>query len=381
MSRPRFLPAGDEVLLLRAALLPPDDAVVAWRNWLDQNDIDKTPQLALDLFPAIYRNVGTLLDDERSRGILHGTYRRAWLRNQVNMSRVAAVIERLNGAGIETIVLKGAALVNSVYEDAGTRWMNDVDVLVHVADASRAYAVLLGEGWRGDRDHRGEMDHVVQVLRSVDLLRADGAALDLHWHVLLECCDPGDDDAFWDASVGVEVAKLETRRLCNEDLLLHAIVHGSYWGTHRSITWAMDAQRILAHAGDDFDWDRLTEQTTNRRLTLPVREGLTFLHGEMHVTVPDHVLQTLRATPVSLTERIAFGAQSVQPGSLGKMYRDAADYALRVRRRPLKEKLLGFIWYEKAVLKVGAWWHVPFRLAFLAGRRGGRAVRARLSKA
>lgn len=381
MARPRFLPAGDELLLLRAALLPPDQAVVAWRSWLAQNDIDKTPQLALDLFPAIYRNVGTLIDDEHSRGILHGTYRRAWLRNQVNMSRVAAVIERLNGAGIETIVLKGAALVNSVYQDAGTRWMNDVDVLVTVADASRAYTVLLGEGWRGDRDHRGQMEHVVQVLRSVDLLRPDGAALDLHWHVLLECCDPGDDDAFWDASVAVEVAKLKTRRLCNEDLLLHAIVHGSYWGAQRSITWAMDACRIIACAGASFDWDRLARQTTTRRLTLPLREGLTFLRGEMQVAVPDHVLQALSATPVSLTERVAFGAQSVQPGPIQKMYRDIADYALRVRRRSLKEKLLGFIWYEEAVLRVGAWWHVPFRLAFLAGRSGGRAVRARLSRA
>ena len=103
MARPRFLPAGDEAQLLRAAVLHPEEAVRAWHSWHAHNDIDKTPQLALDLSPPSYRNIGPLTDDEHSRGILHGTYRRAWLRNQVNMNRVAAVIERLNASGIDTL--------------------------------------------------------------------------------------------------------------------------------------------------------------------------------------------------------------------------------------------------------------------------------------
>jgi len=380
MARPRFLPHGDELLLLRAALLPPTDAVDAWRTWLAQNDIDLTPQLALDLFPAIYRNVGALIDEDHARGILQGAYRRAWLRNQLQMSRVATVIARLNASGIDTIVLKGAALVNSVYDDPGVRWMNDVDVLVLVDRAPEAYEVLLGEGWRGERNHRGEMEHVVRVLRSVDLMRSDGAALDLHWHVLLECCDAGDDDAFWSGAVEVTLSNLKTKRLGNEDLLLHAIVHGSYWGLQRSVTWVMDAHRILAKSGSAFDWDRLITQTQTRRLTLPMRDGLAFLRQEMGVEVPERVLQSLQATRTSLTERVAFRAQSVQHGPLQKLYRDLADYALRTRRWPIGERLLGWVWYEKAVLNVGALWHVPFRLAFLAGRSGGRAVRARLSK-
>src|SRR5688572_20085760 len=303
MARPRFLPDGDEPLLLRAALLPPDDAVEPWRTWLSRNDIDKTPQLALDLFPSIYRNIGSLIDEEHARGILHGAYRRAWLRNQLQMSRAAAVIARLNASGVDTIVLKGAALVNSVYDDPGVRWMNDVDVLVPMERAAEAYEVLLREGWRGERNHRGEMEHVVRVLRSVDLMRADGSALDLHWHVLLECCDPGDDDAFWSNAVDIAVSNLKTKRLCDEDMLLHAIVHGSYWGVQRSVTWVMDAHRILAKSGGAFDWDRLLTRTQMRRLTLPVREGLTFLRQDMHIDVPEAVLATLQAGNVTLTER------------------------------------------------------------------------------
>ena len=289
-------------------------------------------------------------------------------------------IARLNTSGIDTIVLKGAALVNSVYDDPGMRWMNDVDVLVQVDRAAEAYDVLLNEGWRGERNHRGEMEHVVRVLRSVDLMRPDGAALDLHWHVLLECCDPGDDDAFWSDAVEVAVSNLKTKRLCDEDMLLHAIVHGSYWGLQRSVTWVMDAHRILAASGSAFDWGRLLAQTQTRRLTLPVRDGLTFLRQDMGIDIPEPVIATLQARKVSLTERMAFRGQSVQHGPLQKLYRDIADYALRTRRWSLGERLLGWIWYEKAVLNVGALWHVPFRLVFLAGRSGGRALRARLSK-
>jgi hypothetical protein len=142
----------------------------------------------------------------------------------------------------------------------------------------------------------------------------------------------------------------------------------------------MDGYRILAYAGESFDWERVLDQTRTRRLTLPVRTGLEFLRSEMGAPVPDRVLQSLRRAPVSLTERLSFNAQSVRPGPMQKMYRDLVDYALRVRRRPLGERMKGFIWYEQAVLKVGAWWHVPFRLAFLAGRNGRRALRSRLSK-
>ena len=143
----------------------------------------------------------------------------------------------------------------------------------------------------------------------------------------------------------------------------------------------MDAYRILARAGDGFDWDRLVQEARSRQLTLPVREGLASMRQDMAIVVPVAVQQALRTTPVSLTERLAFNAQSVKPGAFGKLYRDVVDYALRSRRRPLGERLIGLVWYEKAVLRVGALWHVPFRLAFLAGRRGSRAVKARLSKA
>jgi hypothetical protein len=202
----------------------------------------------------------------------------------------------------------------------------------------------------------------------------------LHWHVLLECCDPGDDDSSWSSAVEVVVSNVKTKRLCDEDMLLHAIVHGSYWGLQRSVTWVMDAHRIITKAPGTFDWARLLAETQSRRLTLPIREGLAFLQHHMGTEIPEPTLAALRASDVSLTERIAFRAQSVQPGPVQKWYRDMADYALRTRRWPMGERILGWAWYEKAVLNVGALWHVPFRLLFLAGRSSGRAIRARLSK-
>ena len=177
---PRYLPSENERLLLQAALQPPEAALQAWKAWLARNDLDDTRKAALDLYPAIYRNIGSLLTDGHARGTLHGVYRRSWLQNQVNLNRASSVIAKLRAEGIDSLVLKGAALVESVYKDPGARSMADVDVLVPTMHAERAYELLLADGWAGERDHRGDMAHAVQVIRSVDLMKPDGTRLDLH---------------------------------------------------------------------------------------------------------------------------------------------------------------------------------------------------------
>ena len=96
-------------------------------------------------------------------GLQHGRYRRydmsitgesacadswgrALYRNHLLFQWAREILGRFQVAGIDCIVLKGAALVRSIGFSAGFRPMADVDLLVRLRDARRAMAVAAAVG-------------------------------------------------------------------------------------------------------------------------------------------------------------------------------------------------------------------------------------------
>lgn len=60
-------------------------------------------------------------------------------RNTLLFRKLDRILGILGEAGIKMVVLKNAALANSVYEDIGLRWMTDLDLLL---PAERLYGAL-----------------------------------------------------------------------------------------------------------------------------------------------------------------------------------------------------------------------------------------------
>lgn len=98
--------------------------------------------------------------------------------------RVQESVSALDGAGIPSVLLKGAALAVSVYGAFERRPMVDFDVLVHRADAKRALDVLLTAGWvwRSDRPWDADYSHLHHLPM---LLDARGVAIGLELHTAL----------------------------------------------------------------------------------------------------------------------------------------------------------------------------------------------------
>jgi hypothetical protein len=67
--------------------------------------------------------------------------------NRVRMQVLAEILAATQSAGIEMLVLKGAALAHLVYPEPGLRPMSDLDLLVHPANAHRAQQILAGLGF------------------------------------------------------------------------------------------------------------------------------------------------------------------------------------------------------------------------------------------
>jgi hypothetical protein len=150
------------------------------------------------------------------------------LRRMVIDAVTVEVVEALDGAGIPSILLKGPALVRWLYPRGEGRSYLDSDILVPSEDVQRAERVLVSKGWErlGRETIPGDWPR-----HAHNWIRADGAALDLHfslgglrvapeqvWTVLSERVEP-----MVVANRTVQVLDLQARALV---VALHAYKDG-----------------------------------------------------------------------------------------------------------------------------------------------------------
>ena len=90
-----------------------DAALAAWETWKERNDVGSVDRGAKRLLPLVYRRLTELRVDDPDLGRLKDLYLHAWYRNQVKFRWAAEAVGRLREAGLDVMLLKGAALVGS----------------------------------------------------------------------------------------------------------------------------------------------------------------------------------------------------------------------------------------------------------------------------
>ncbi|MFL5865791.1 MAG: nucleotidyltransferase family protein [Thermoleophilaceae bacterium] len=287
-----------DTLLLRAALLDGDLALDAWREWRGSRDLGDMAVPALRLVPLLFRNLPSGGIDEADLARLKEIYLSSWTRSRRLLARGGEALTTLAGAGIETMVLKGAALASLYYPDPGTRPMVDFDVLVRTREATRALDALERAGWRPVEAL--SRPQALAGRHSTPLAGPDGFRVDLHWRAL----DPAArDDDFWEAARRTEVAGVETLAPGPAEQLLHVCAHG-VGASPAGPRWVADAVTVVRRSGDGLDWDRFAERAAARRLTLALRPALGYLRSGFGVPVPAGTLVQLERRPTTTTERL-----------------------------------------------------------------------------
>jgi hypothetical protein len=307
-----FWPSKQQELLLQAALLKGEEAITAWEQWKAHADIDSLDHGSHRLLPLLYRNLHSHGVDDPSMNRLKGVYRRTWYENQMLFHTIASLLGSFQRAGIETIVLKGAALTLLFYKDFGLRPMNDFDLLVRTDQAIPAIRLLREHGWKSRYFDFEPNEGYIAVYYSHGYADNAGRELDLHWHVISQCRDANADDDFWRGSVKTEIHDVPTRVLDAADQLLHVCVHGAKWNDTPSFRWVADSMTILNNAGR-IDWGRLIVQAEKLRLILPMLDTLSYLKDVFRAPVEPEILRSLLDKPVLKVERIEYKIISVPP--------------------------------------------------------------------
>jgi hypothetical protein len=353
-------------VLLDIATAPDAQARAAFQKWfgrdLTEADFDAGSRR---LLPLVYHRARSLSLNDPTMGRLKGMLRRTWYQNNAAFPDYQAAVARLEGNGIETLLLKGVPLALTCYANPALRPMADIDILVRPAKAEAAMNLLIEAGWR---PYQAKWAAQIDFRHSMGLENPAGRQIDLHWHVLLEGCNRAADERFWSSAAPLVFAGVATRQLDATNMLLHVIIHGIRWNRAPAIRWIADALAVLDHAQGRIDWPGLVAFARAQCLTHRLGLGLEYLARRYRAAVPDWVLRELAAAGISLTERIENSVilrdyERMFAHPFGKFWSFFAEYCRVAHGRA--DFVPGFARYLR--LRVGAEGHGRFAAVLLRG--------------
>ncbi len=309
-------PTETQELLLHAILDRPRDALAAWKEWRGRVEIETLDPGSNLLLPQLYHRLVELGSGDPLLPRLKGVYRFTWAKNQLLLRRAEFLLGRLQDSGIQTMILKGAAMTLLYYGDAGLRAMEDVDIAVQPQDGPAAVRILEECGLKPVYRRR---KNYIPVRHGCNFVGTGGVGVDLHWHVLHQRCRAEADRVFWENTSPVQLRSAATSSPAPAELLLHTCVHGARWNPNSHLRWIADALRILGDAQRPVAWQRVTDAADALRLSVPLRHTLGYLRARFAAGVPQEAMDRLEASPVARWQVREYELLARKPGFFGEI--------------------------------------------------------------
>jgi hypothetical protein len=350
-------PSSDQELLLTAALQSGDLALQAWQKWSERLDLDQLDYGSRRLLPLLYHNLKAEGIDHPLMNQFKKMYIDTWAQNQIVFAKITPLLKSFREAGIETLLLKGAAMNLRYYRDYGLRPMSDFDVLVPNQRAFEAIGLVRQMGWKPQlKSPNRSLAAYLSVNHALHCLNPAQFDLDLHWHVLDECLGSDADLDFWEGADPGELNGVQTLCLNSADHLFHTCIHGARWNQMPPIRWVADAMTILKYPVE-IDWKRMIGQAEKSHLSLSLRTTLKYLIDRYNAPVPSDFMKNLTSLPVTEWEFKEYQTWIRQPyANVPVLW---AYYPRIAKDTGRHSGLLGFIKYLQDYWELEHIWQVP----------------------
>ncbi len=295
-------PDDIQQLLLRAALFTDERGSLAWSEVRPRIDVDQLPGELHRLMPLLSKVLTAAGTDDPELARLKGVYQFSWYRNAMLFKDAGELLGELADAAIPTMLLRGAAIATGHRDDAGTRPMNDVDVLVPEADLDRARKVANVAGWPpADQDQPLERRLAAAPVRS-----SSGRVIRLHWRPTPNVAFPDASwEAIWERAAPVRFGNVDTLVPSRADHLVHACVDGARANSGAFLRWITDAMALLRSRAGDLRWEVVASEARRLRVTLLIFEALRYLNETLDAEVPGTILETLAQSSTTARDRVA----------------------------------------------------------------------------
>lgn len=277
--------------LLRACLEPGPAAHEAWQAWRGgvRDAVSALSDSAVGLrrlLPLLHQAVirHGLTDEKSILTLLRTAALRDEARHATFARIVAPALAALAESGRDFLVLKGAALAYTVYDEPALRHCHDLDLLVREEDWAAVRPLLRKLGFSSDS---------LIGPGHLRFLHRSGLPLVLHAQPFRFAYYTLPFAELWSRGVPARVAGVSARIPSPADQLLHVCGHASYSTTRRSQVWVADAWHLLKKH-PDLDWDGVVRGAAGSRLGLPLAAALKALAACVTLPIPDAVMARLQ---------------------------------------------------------------------------------------
>jgi hypothetical protein len=223
--------------------------------------------------------------DPRLMTVLRTAYLREELRADAYGRVLREVLAALHRSGIRPLVLKGAALSETVYPERCLRHAHDIDLLVEAELVDAAAGALVAAGLVPDPAFPRSRGRALRHRTEVPIL--------LHAQLYRTSFYRTDFEGLRARSRTLRIDGLDVITLSPADHLLHALGHASYCPGRSTLLWVLDAWMLLGDEGSPVDGTTFVEETVRSRLELPVALMVAFLRDELGAPVPVGVADEL----------------------------------------------------------------------------------------
>jgi len=302
---------SDETTLLRACLLDDERGSAALQAW---------SHAGAELLPPRWNRLFPLLAEAARRfdvtlpPVVRSRLRAALASEEVRYEAYCRVLRlaltTLQEEGLTPIVLKGAAIAESIYPRPMLRHSHDVDLMFAREQQVAAVAALERRGWRRTR--------TMAAAGTETLMHSSGLPLGVHSGLIRGSLAEGAFAAVRTRAQSFSLTGMTALTLSDEDTLVNILGQAVTSGTFASLQWACDAFFCIARAGS-FDWSAFVAEVARARITLTGVALLRGLRDALDLCVPQEVLDDLarRALPTRWAERETVVA-SLDSGGFGR---------------------------------------------------------------
>ncbi len=216
------------------------------------------------------------------------------------------VVSALNRAGIQPVLLKGTAFLNSGIAKIDDRLMDDVDLWIPSADLPVAYQAIVDAGYTEPEASSGPFSLIENATSGeIRFIGGSETTIELHYHLiaiewLIRVFPRFDEREIWSRARPCTFGKAVARQLSPEDTLLHLCLHLTvHHYTHPK--GFHDIQRLIDPL-QPFPWERFLLLVQKYQMGALVYFPLSTATHALGASVPKEVLD--RVQPGSFRRRL-----------------------------------------------------------------------------
>ncbi len=216
------------------------------------------------------------------------------------------VVTVLTEAGVVVMLLKGAALRQSVYRRPDLRPMGDLDLMIPPDQVTKAVDTLLSAGCKRGRpllcdDFFPRFHYELELITDTP----HPVRIDLHARPLrpLRLARIMPDNAFWSGAESVPIGGGLAWVPRSEFMFLHLAAHAAFHGCDR-LLWLYDLWRYAQTYADRLDWDLISDRARAWRIVLPALRAIRRTTHHFGPFCPQGLTQDLQSAKATWADRL-----------------------------------------------------------------------------